>query len=119
VVYYVNLTVTFPEATLNRFITACAIVVVLAVILSLICARWETRHLQRVLRLLEKGQQPDKALADKAGREAVTFPVRHHRHEAWLVPCTTLVPVLLLLRYGENAANEVLLNVSLAVFMGI
>ena len=60
VVYYVNLTVTFPEATLNRFITACAIVVVLAVILSLICAHWETRHLQRVLRLLEKGQQPDK-----------------------------------------------------------
>ena len=29
------------------------------------------------------------------------------------------MPVLLLLRYGENAANEVLLNVSLAVFMGI
>jgi two-component system, NtrC family, sensor kinase len=119
VVYYVNLTVTFPEPTLSRFITACAVVVVLAVVLSLICARWETRHLQRVLRLLEKGAQPPQELAAKAGREAVIFPVRHHRHEAWLVPCTTLLPVLVLLKYGEDASSEVLLNVTLAVFMGI
>src|SRR5215210_6976185 len=59
VVYYVNLTVTLHEPTRTRFIIACAVVVVLAVILSLICARWETRYLRKVLQQLFVGDKPD------------------------------------------------------------
>src|SRR5689334_24575578 len=95
VVYYVNLTVTLPEPTLSRFIVTCAAVVLLAVILSLFWAIWETRHLSVVLRQLFSGQEPDPAVADKAGREAVVLPSRHHWNESWLVPASTLLPVLL------------------------
>jgi signal transduction histidine kinase len=119
VVYYVNLTLTLPEPTRTRFITWCAVVVVLAVILSLLMARWETRHLHTVLKQLFDGRTPDHETAVRAGREAVVFPVRHHRNEAWLVPTTTLVPVLLLLWYWDDAGIETLNNVTIAVFMGI
>jgi len=119
VVYYVNLTLTLPEPTRHRFITSCAVVVVLAVILSLLMARWETRHLCTVLTQLFDGKTPDHETAIKAGREAVVFPVRHHRNEAWLVPATTLVPVLILLWYWDDAGIETLNNITIAVFMGI
>jgi signal transduction histidine kinase len=119
VVYYVNLTLTLPDATQTRFVTSCAVVVVLAVILSLLMARWETRHLCTVLTQLFDGKSPDHETAVKAGREAVVFPVRHHRNEAWLVPTTTLVPVLFLLAYWDHASLETLNNVAIAVFMGI
>ena len=74
VVYYINLTLTLPEPTRSRFITSCAVVVVLAVILSLLMARWETRHLCTVLAQLFAGKTPDHETAVKAGREAVVFP---------------------------------------------
>src|SRR5881392_3999278 len=74
VVYYVNLTVTLHEPTLTRFIIACTTVVIIAVILSLICAYRETRHLRRALRLLFEEQTPDAKTLLKAGEEAVTFP---------------------------------------------
>jgi signal transduction histidine kinase len=119
VVYYVNLTLTLPEPTRTRFVTSCAVVVVLAVILSLLMALWETRHLCTVLTQLFDGKTPDHETAIKAGREAVVFPVRHHRNEAWLVPTTTLVPVLILLAYWDDAGIETLNNVAIAVFMGI
>ena len=35
--------------------------------------------------------------AKLAGREAVTFAARHHRFEAWFVPASTLIPVLVYL----------------------
>jgi signal transduction histidine kinase len=95
------------------------VVVVLAVILSLLMARWETRHLCTVLTQLFDGRTPDHETAVKAGCEAVVFPVQHHRNEAWLVPTTTLVPVLFLLAYWDDASIETLNNVAIAVFMGI
>ena len=119
VVYYINLTVTFPEPMRSRFVTACALVVLLALVLSILLARWETRHLCTALKLLRDGESPDPETAVKAGREAVIFPVRHHRNEAWLVPCSTLLPVLILLRYVDNADWATLGNVAIAVFMGI
>ena len=119
VVYYVNLTVTLPEPTRTRFIVACAVVVIVAVILSLILAAWETRHLNVVLRQLFTGQTPDPQTAERAAEEAVAFPARHHRNEAWLVPSSTLLPVLLLLAYVERVPAETMTNVTLAVFMGI
>jgi len=119
VVYYVNLTVTLPEPTLTRFIVACTTVVLVAVILSLIVAGWETRHLRRTLAQLFAGEEPDPAIALKAGREAVLLPARHHWNEAWLVPCSTLIPVLIVLGLVERVPAATMLNVTLAVFMGI
>jgi signal transduction histidine kinase len=119
VVYYVNLTVTLREPMRTDFIIWCAVVVVLAVVLSVLMAMWETRRLRQALKQLFNGETPTAELAVEAGREAVLFPVRHHRHEAWLVPCSTLVPVLVLLRYVHQAPLETLQNVSIAVFMGI
>ena len=119
VVYYVHLTLTLEEPLRTHFIVSATAVVLLAVALSILFALWETRHLRAVLRLLDNDETPDANLAAHAGREAVTFPVRHHRNEAWLVPCTTLLPVALLLRWVDNAPLEVLGNIALAVFMGI
>src|SRR4051812_14848473 len=86
VVYYVNLTLTLSEPLRTHFWVSATVVVLLAVCLSIAFALWETRHLRKVLRLLEANQSPDPLLAAQAGREAITFPVRHHRNEAWLVP---------------------------------
>ena len=119
VVYYVNLTVILPQPTLTRFIVACTTVVLVAVVLSLILAGWETRHLRRTLAQLFAGEEPDPAIALKAGREAVLLPARHHWNEAWLVPCSTLIPVLIVLGLVERVPAATMLNVTLAVFMGI
>jgi len=119
VVYYVNLTVILPAPTLTRFIVACTTVVLVAVILSLIVAGWETRHLRRTLAQLFAGEAPDPAVAIQAGREAVLLPARHHWNEAWLVPCSTLIPVLILLGLVDHVPAATMLNVTLAVFMGI
>lgn len=119
VVYYVNLTLTLPEPMRTSFIQAAMLVVLLAVGLAMSWAFWETRHLRAVLKMLAQGERPDKDIAEEAGREAVTFAVRHHRNEAWLVPSSTLVPVTLFLLCFHTASVEVIKNISLAVFMGI
>jgi signal transduction histidine kinase len=119
VVYYVHLTLTLPEPMRTHFIWSCAAVVILALVLSLWCAMLETRHLRAAIKLLFNGERPDDDVATKAGQEAVIFPVRHHRNEAWLVPCSTLVPVLILLSWLDNAPMETLSNVTIAVFMGV
>jgi len=118
VVYYVNLTVTLPEPTLSRFIFTCASVVLLAVILSLLFALWETRHLSVVLKQLFAGEEPDPAMAELAGREAVVLPSRHHWNESWLVPASTLVPVLVVLHFSERVQAATMMNVTLAALMG-
>ncbi|HEX4070802.1 MAG TPA: hypothetical protein VHX68_06515, partial [Planctomycetaceae bacterium] len=73
---------------------------------------------RRVLRQIEQGEIPDPEVATRAGRDAVTFAARHHRLEAWFVPCSTLVPVLLLLGYWDHASPTVMINITLSVFMG-
>src|SRR3954470_9754287 len=119
VVYYVNLTLTLDEPLRTHFFVSASAVVGLAVVLSVALALWETRHLRAVLRLLDEGETPDPELAVLAGREAVIFPLQHHQNEAWLVPCSTLLPVVILLRFVDNASSQVLGNIALAVFMGI
>ncbi|MGI8979546.1 MAG: sensor histidine kinase [Pirellulaceae bacterium] len=119
VVYYVNLTLTLNEPLRTHFFVSATVVVVLAVLFSVAIAMWETRHLRTVLGMLDRGEKPDAELSARAGREAVVFPVRQHLHEAWLVPCSTLLPVVILLRLLDNASAAVLGNIALAVFMGI
>ena len=119
VVYYVNLTLKLDEPMRTSFIWAATLLVIGCVALTVLWAAWETRHLRRVLNMLSRGEQPDDALAESAGREAVALPVRHHRNEAWLVPGTTLLPLAIFLVCFHNAGVEVIKNITLAVFMGI
>jgi signal transduction histidine kinase len=118
VVYYAHLTLRMAEPTLGRFIVACAVVVVIAILLSLVFAYWETRHLRSALKTLFEGRAPDQATLIKAGEEAVVFPARHHWTESWLVPSTTLVPVLIYLGCFEHVPFDTLTNVTLAALMG-
>ena len=119
VVYYAHLTLRMQEPTLGRFIVACAVVVVIAILLSLVFAYWETRHLRLALKMLFDGRTPDQTTLIKAGEEAVVFPARHHWTEAWLVPSTTLLPVLIYLGCFEKVPVDTMTNVTLAALMGI
>jgi two-component system sensor histidine kinase ChiS len=119
VVYYVNLTLMMPDVIRSHFQNLAVIVVGIAVALTILLALWETKTLRAVLGQLALGQPIAPAQAAQAGREAVIFPGRHHRNEAWLVPSTTLLPVLLFLKLVDDAPLPVLTNITLAVFMGI
>ena len=119
VVYYVNLTLSLPDQIRRHFHVLAVIVVAVAVLATVLLSLWETRRLRPVLRRLRLGLPVDPALAAQAGREAVIFPARHHLNEAWLVPSTTLLPVLIVLRLVDNASVDILLNITIAVFMGI
>src|SRR5438132_1380124 len=104
VVYYVNLTLNLPEQIRHHFDILAVAVVAAAVVLTLLLALAETRNLRPVLRKLLRGEAVDPAQAVQAGREAVRFAAHHHWHEAWLVPTTTLVPVLLFLKVLDDAS---------------
>ena len=119
VVYYVNITLTLPDDVRRHFAISAMAVCSAAVSFSLTFAWWETRSLRKVLSLLAAGERPDLELAAQAGREAVLFPVRHHRHEAWLVPCSTFIPVAVILRLLDNAPASIIANIGLAVCMGV
>jgi len=119
VIYYVELLLRLPDAIRHHFRISSVIVVVVSCALTVLMALWETRHLRRLLKAIQHGRAPDPDDAREAGREAVVFAARHHRHEAWLVPCSTLVPVVIYLRFWHGASLPVLTNITLTVFMGI
>lgn len=119
VIYYVELTLRMPAPIRTQFRLSSIIVVIASCTGTVIVALWETRHLRRVLRHLGRGTSIAAELARAAGREAVTFAARHHRLEAWFVPCTTLLPVLIYLKFWHEASSSILLNITLTVFMGI
>ncbi|HEX6984827.1 MAG TPA: hypothetical protein VF170_05595, partial [Planctomycetaceae bacterium] len=119
VIYYVELTLKIPDVIRAHFRLAAAVVVFVGCSLTVLAALLETRTLRRVLRLLLAGEPVDPDLGARAGREAMTFLARHHRHEAWLVPCSTLLPVAVFLRVVDGASLNVLANIAVAVFMGI
>lgn len=119
VIYYVELALQLPAIVRTHFRICSLIVVVIGCTLTVLLALWETRTLRRVINRLRRGRfvSPEDSLA--AGREAVTFVGRHHWHEAWLVPSSTLIPVLVALKVLDDAPPNVLINITLTVFMGI
>ncbi len=119
VVYYVDLILNLPEHVRSHFWITAGIVVPIALITTAIWALWETRSLRETLRRLRNGGEVDKQLAYKANFEAFTFPARHHRAEAWMVPSICLVPVLIVLRTLDEISPSMMANITLAVFMGI
>ncbi len=116
VIYYVELTLVLPEPIRTHFRLGSIIVVIIACTLTVLVAQWETRNLRRIL----KRKRPrDHAEAQAAGREAIIFAGQHHRYEAWLVPASTLVPLLLFLKLYDDAPVAIMANITAAVFMGI
>jgi signal transduction histidine kinase/CheY-like chemotaxis protein len=118
VVFYAVLTLHMPDRIYYHFCISAFIVCAESSALTVLIALWELRYVRRVLWQLERGEIPDPEDAKRAGRDAVTFPARHHRLEAWFVPCSTLVPVLLYLGYWDSASSTVMINITLSVFMG-
>ncbi|MEX2142124.1 MAG: ATP-binding protein [Pirellulales bacterium] len=119
VIYYVELTLEMPPGMRAHFRIACLVVVAFAIGLTILLALWETRHLRPVLKTALQGRAISEALGQAAMREAVTFASRHHRNEAWIIPITTGVPVLIVLKVVDNASSDVLINITLAVFMAV
>jgi signal transduction histidine kinase/CheY-like chemotaxis protein/HPt (histidine-containing phosphotransfer) domain-containing protein len=119
VIYYMELTQKLPHPVHLHFWVTCVVVVAIAIGISLALAMWETRHLRPVLRRLRAGETVDPAEKAKAGREAVTLPARHHRHEAWFVPCTTYVPVIVILKVLDDIPFAVIENITATCFMAI
>lgn len=119
VIYYVELALKLPDSVRVHFRAASVVLVILACTLTVLLALWETRTLRSVIKRIRGGQRIAPDEASEAGREAVTFVGTHHWREAWLVPCSTLVPMLIFLKLMDGASTNVLLNVTLTVFMGI
>lgn len=119
VIYYTELTLELPAIVRVHFRFGSIVVVILGCTLTVLLAQWETRTLRRILRKLAEGREISPEEASEAGREAVLFVGRHHRHEAWLVPCSTLVPLLIYLKIAVGISSTVVVNITAAVFMGI
>jgi signal transduction histidine kinase len=118
VLYYVHLTLTLPQIVRTHFEIVALATVGVAVTLTVVYSMWETRHLRRALACLQMGLPVDRLLAREAGHEAVVFAGRHHLAETWIVPATTLAPLLVFLKLVDDASVVVLINVSMAGFMG-
>jgi signal transduction histidine kinase/DNA-binding response OmpR family regulator/HPt (histidine-containing phosphotransfer) domain-containing protein len=119
VVFYTILTLRLSDALLFHFFASALVLTAESATATVFIALWELRHVRRVLKRIELGQPLDADEARRAGREAVTFPARHHRLESWFVPCSTLVPILIYLGVWHEATPVVMINITLAVFMAI
>lgn len=119
VIYYVELALKLPDEVRSHFRAASVVLVIFASTIMVLLANWETRTLRSVIKRIRGGEPVDPEEASEAGREAVTFVSTHHWREAWLVPCTTLLPMLIFLRLLDEASLNVLVNITLTVFMGI
>jgi signal transduction histidine kinase len=71
------------------------------------------------MRLLHLGRPFPAALGREAGREAVTFPLRHHLREAALVPLVCLPPVYVYLTWAADAPLQVLAHITIATTLGV
>src|SRR4051812_24796886 len=121
VIYYIYLTlsVSLPPQTEAHLEIAGAVVVVLAVVVTVLLAHWETRDIRRVLTLLRRGEPVDAALGRRASRTAVLFPGHHVWREAIIDPCVTVLPLSLALWTIDGASWNVIMQIAIAGFLGI
>ena len=119
VIFYTILTLRMPGPLFFHFCVSALVLTGESATATVFIALWELRHVRRVLKRIGMGQPLDLDEARRAGREAVTFPARHHRLEAWFVPCSTLLPILIYLGVWHEATSVVMINITLAVFMAI
>ena len=119
VILYVDFTQRLPDPVRTHFWVLCILVTVIATVITILLALWETRNLRWVLWRLSAGEPVDQERASKAGREAVVLPARHHWQEAWFVPATTFVPVVLILKIVDSISTAVIVNITAACLMAI
>jgi Amt family ammonium transporter len=119
VVFYAVLTLRMPDEIYFHFCISAFVVCAESSALTVLIAMWELRFVRRVLSRIDGAKPLDPDEAKRAGHDAVTFAVRHHRFEAWFVPCSTLVPLLIYLGYWHGASSTIMINITLSVFMGI
>jgi signal transduction histidine kinase len=119
VIYYVNLTIRMPLDMQHRFEVMAGFLIVLATVVTVCLALWETRALREVLRRVQIGETVDRPLAERAGAQAVLFAGLHHRRESILDPLLTVLPLCAYLWIVGAAPFSLLLQVTIAGFLGI
>ena len=119
VIYYIEIALWLPPIVRMHFRISSLVVVIFSCTLTACIALWETRTLREVLRKMQRGERVDSQRAERGCREAIVFVGRHHWMESWVVPLTTGFPVLTFLWIVDNASPTVMVNIGLAVFMGI
>ncbi len=119
VIYYVNLTIRMPADMQQRFEIMAGLLIVLATLVTVCLALWETRALRTVLDRIARSEPCDRVLAERAGGESVLFAGRHHRRESVLDPLLTVVPLCAYLWFVGAAPFSLLLQVTIAGFLGI
>jgi hypothetical protein len=72
-----------------------------------------------VLVALKQGKPVDMALAVSAGRQAVLFPGQNAWYETIVDPLVTVVPLCIALHLTDGAPMLVMLQITIAGFMGI
>jgi signal transduction histidine kinase len=119
VIYYVNVTITMPPEMQQRFEIMAGLVIVMATLVTVCLALWETRALRAVLDRLARHEPCDRWLAERAGVESVQFAGRHHRLESILDPLFTVVPLCAYLWFVKAAPVSLIVQVTIAGFIGI
>jgi signal transduction histidine kinase len=119
VIYYVNLTISLPVEIRRRFEIVTVCVTLIATAVTVLIALWHTRSLRIVLGRLQRGEPFDRQLAERAGTEAVVFAGRQHRWESVIDPLLTLVPACAYLWFLGAAPFSLLIQVTIAGFLGI
>lgn len=120
VIYYIYLTMGMmaPEMW-EQVMSTATLVIIFSTAMTVIVAYCETRTLRGVLYDLGRQQAIDPERGRIAGAEAVLFAARHHRRESFLVPATTVVPLCAYLWLARGAPLALLMQVTIAGFVGI
>jgi signal transduction histidine kinase len=119
VIYYVNLTISLPVEIRRRFEIVTVCVTLIATAVTVVIALWHTRALRLVLGKLQRDDPVEPSLAERAGTEAVVFAGRQHRWESVIDPLLTLVPACAYLWFFGAAPLSLLIQVTIAGFLGI
>jgi hypothetical protein len=119
VIYYVDLTIRMEPATRERFMAVAGVWIVLSTVATVCVSVWETSALRTAIGRLLRNEVLDRPLAERAGTEAVLYAGRHHRRESILVPATTVIPLCAQMWLTEEASFSLLLQVTIAGFLGI
>ena len=119
VLYYVLLSTSMPESMQFEIEKLHIPLVVFAVTATVPLALWNTRHLRKVLRLLDEGRPLPQMESRLAIREAVRFPFRQNLGEAILVPICAVVPMCGYLWWKVDAPLHIYFQVTIAAAMAI
>ena len=119
VVYYVYLTVSLNNEQIFHFYLIASVTVTLCVVNTVLIAQVETKNLRKVIGLIFDGKSIDQESAQKAGKEAVVFTLRHHLIEVGFDHLTVLVPVLLYLWIFFDVEANNLVHITIAGIVGI